>query len=88
MYINRPGVSTMRKKLDVRESMTFHEYLIAFIKMIRDPRAQQQDLADVHLEHLQQVIEDAAVRDWPSVRRWTQSAFDAVENGSLDWGDR
>ena len=68
MYISRPGFSTMRKKLDVLETMTFHEYVIAFIKMVRDPRAQLQDQMEVHLEHLQQVVEDAAVRDWSSVR--------------------
>ena len=88
MYINRPGMSTMRKKLEARDTMTFHEYLGSFVKMIRDPRAKLHDLLDVHLEHLQQVIEDAAVRDWPSVRRWSQSAFDKVENGTLDWDDR
>ena len=82
MYINRPGISTMRKKLDARETMTFHEYIVSFIKMVRDPRAGLHGLMDVHLEYLQQVVEDAAVRDWSSVRRWSQSAFDAVESGA------
>ena len=88
MYINRPGMTTMRKKLEARETMSFHEYIMSFIKMIRDPRAGLKDLMEVHLEHLQQVVEDAAVRDWSLVRRWSQSTFDAVENGSLSWSDR
>ena len=88
MYLDRPGLNTIKKKLDVRDTMTFHEYLIATIKMIRDPRAEQQDSNDHLLEHLQQVVQDAASRDWPSVRRWSQSTFDAVELGSLGWEDR
>ena len=39
MYISKPGVSTIRKKLEARESMSFVEYICAYIKMIRDPRA-------------------------------------------------
>ena len=88
MYLDRPGISTLTKKLDVRDTMTFHEYLICMIKMIRDPRADNQGLLDNHLEHLQQVIQDAAARDWPSVRRWSQSTFDAVEKGSASWDNR
>ena len=88
MYITRPGLGTLKKKLDARDSMSFHEYLICYIKMIRDPRAESQGMLDTHLEHLQQVIQDAAARDWPSVRRWSQSTFDAVENGSATWDDR
>ena len=88
MYLDRPGLSTLKKKLEVRDTMTFHEYLIATIKMIRDPRAEQQDSNEHLLEHLQQVVQDAASRDWPSVRRWSQATFDAVELGTLDWADR
>ena len=88
MYLDRPGLSTLKKKLDVRDTMTFHEYLTCTIKMIRDPRAGNKELVDTHLEHLQQVIQDASARDWPSVRRWSQSTFDAVERGSATWDDR
>ena len=88
MYLERPGLGTLKKKLDVRDTVSFHEYVICTIKMIRDPRAGNQDLLDSHLEHLQQVVQDAAVGDWPSVRRWSQSTFDAVERGAATWEDR
>ena len=88
MYLDRPGLSTIKKKLDVRDTMSFNEYTVSFLKMVRDPRAAQNDLLDLHLEHLQQVIEDAGSRDWPSVRRWSQATFDKVENGALSWEDR
>ena len=88
MYLSRPGLLTLKKKLNARETMTFHEYLIAYIKMLRDPKADLADISDFLLEHLQQVTEDAATRDWPSVRRWSQATFDAVEGGSAVWQDR
>ena len=88
MYLQRPGLSTLKKKLDARESMTFDEYIISYIKMIRDPRAEQTTSLDIQLEHLQQVVEDTATRDWPSVRCWSQTMFDAVEGGSASWEDR
>ena len=88
MYLSRPGLVSLNKKLDARETMTFHEYIVAFIKMIRDPKAELAGLNDFLLEHLQQVTEDAATRDWPSVRRWSQTTFDAVENGTTEWQDR
>ena len=60
-----------------------------YMYMLRDPRVDKRDISiDAQLEHLQQVIQDAATRDWPSVRRWSQATFDAVENGSCGWEDR
>ena len=56
--------------------------------MVRDPRTGLQDNVDVYLEHLQQVVEDASNRDWPSVRCWSQATFDAVERGAASWEDR
>ena len=88
MYLDRPGANTIKKKLDLRDSMTFHEYMSCFIKMIRDPLADQARNSDTLLEHLQQVVQDVAVRDWRSVRRWSQHTFDAMENGSYWWEDR
>ena len=88
MYLERPGAGTIKKKLELRETMTFHEYLVCYIKMVRDPRAGLAKQSDTLMEHLQQVVEDAATRDWPSVRRWSQVTFDAIENGTYDWADR
>ena len=89
MYLERPGVQNVKKKLELRDNMTQSEYLVSFIKMLRDPRIDKRDLnLDAQLQHLQQVIQDAATRDWPSVRRWSQATFDAVEAGSCAWDDR
>ena len=88
MYLSRLGLSTLKKKLDARESVTFNEYVSSYIKMIRDPRSELHGPLDAHLEHIQQVVEDAAIRDWPTVRRWSQAMFDAVETGALKWEDR
>ena len=88
MYLDRPGANTIKKKLDLRETMTFNEYVVAYLKMIRDPRVDLHGMVDHHLEHLQQVTEDAATRDWPSVRRWSNAMFDAVEGGSIQWEDK
>ena len=88
MYIKKPGVNTLKKKLDARESISFNEYVVAFIKMVRDPRAGQLKNVDNLLEHLQQVAEDTLVRDWPSARRWSQETFDAIERGDHSWDDK
>ena len=88
MYIQRPGVNTLKKKLDARESMTFNEYVFAFLKMTRDPRANlTEDMGNLLL-HLQQVAEDSILRDWSATRRWSQATFDAIERGDYTWADR
>ena len=88
MYLDRPGMTTIRKKLDARETMTFNEYVVAYLKMIRDPRAEQGQVIDKHIEHIQQIVQDASVREWAVVRKWSQSIFDAIEGGQLTWQDR
>ena len=87
MYLERPGLSTVRKRLDARQTMTYQEYILAYIKMIRDPRADQSHLVYYHLEHLQQMAEDALKRDWQAVRGWSQAVLDDIEKGSYNWAD-
>ena len=55
--------------------------------MIRDPRAKLESISLYLLEHLQQVVEDTATRDWPAARHWTQNTFDAIERGDYGWPD-
>ena len=88
MYMDRQGAYTLKKKLDLRDTMSFHEYVVSYIKMLRDPRSGQFAMVEEHLEHLQHVVEDAAVMDWPSVRRWSHATFDDVEKGEYAWSDR
>ena len=88
MFIERPGVNTMKKKLELRDSLPFNEYMAAYLRMIRDPRADQEHLNEFHVEHLQQVCEDSMKRDWPMVRRWSQATLDDIEKGKYGWEDR
>ena len=88
MYVKRPGVNTIKKRLDARESLSFNEYMLAYIKMIRDPRADQMVDVHYHLEHLQHLAEDALYRDWASARAWSQETLDEIEKGSYSWEDR
>ena len=87
MYVVRPGLNTLKKKLDARATITFHEYVVAFLKMVRDNRANLQQNHSHLLEHLQQVVEDAATRDWHAVREWSQGIFDAIGRDDLGWAD-
>ena len=89
MYLDRPGVETVKKKLELRNTMTYSEYMVAVIKLIRDPRHDQNEIPrDTLLEHVQQIVEDSTSRDWSTVRRWSQATFDAVERGDYSWQDR
>ena len=87
MYLTRQGVNTIKKKLEVRESMSFKEYILAYIKMVRDPRAAQTQSVYYHLEHLQHLAEDALLRDWPAARSWSQNTLDEIEKGTYSWQD-
>ena len=87
MYLDRPGLNTVRKKLDARQTMTYQEYVCAYLKMVRDPRANQSHLVYYHLEHLQQIAEDALKREWAATRDWSQKVLDEIEKGSYDWAD-
>ena len=87
MYLTKQGVNTLKKKLEARESMTFQEYILAYIRMVRDPRAAQSHLIYYHMEHLQNLAEDAIKRDWGAARSWSQSTLDDIEAGVYSWED-
>ena len=87
MYLNKPGVNTIKKKLEARDSMTFTEYILAYVKMIRDPRADQMGNIRAHLEHIQHLAEDAMARDWSGARGWSQQTLDDIEKGTYTWDD-
>ena len=63
--------------------MTYKEYMFAYLKMVRDPRAGQAHLIYYHMEHLPQVAEDALSRDWTAARRWWQGTLDSIEERGL-----
>ena len=84
-YHNRPGVNTIHKKLEVRESMTNPDYMLAYLKMVRDPRAKQAHLVYYFMEQL--LAEDALLRHWGVARAWSQNTLDEIERGTYTWHD-
>lgn len=88
MYISREGISTIKQKLEVRQSATPLEYIDATLALLADPRAfDTSDYVDI-MYHLRKVTRDSLERSWPSVRRWSQYVWDAVETGEITWADR
>ena len=88
MFLARPALNTIRKKRDTRESMTFNEYLVSFLKMLRHPKAAPYFNHALLLEHLQQVVEDSLIREWSVVRQWSQAMFDEFEPGDHAWENK
>ena len=88
MYVKRPGLNTIKKKLEVRESLSYNEYVLVYVTMIRDPRANHMNDIKYHLEHLQHLAEDALARDWAHARQWSQDTLDEIEKGTYTWQDQ
>ena len=88
MFLARTALNTIRKKRDARESMTFNEYLVSFLKMLRHPKTAPYFNHALLLEHLQQIVEDSLIREWSVVRRWSQAMFDKIEKGDHTWEDK
>lgn len=88
MYLSRDGISSVKQKLDARQTVTPLEYVDATLALLSDPRAfDVNDYVDI-MFHLRKVTRDSLERPWPSVRRWTQYVWDAVEAGEFTWADR
>ena len=80
-------MNTLNKKLEEGESMTFNEYILAYLRMIGDPRANRSHLIYYHMERLQHLAEDASQREWAASRAWSQKTPDEIEAGSYMWQD-
>lgn len=88
MYVYRDGLSTMKQKLEARQSITASEYIDATLSLLSDPRAFHPDDYPDIFDHLRKVSRDALERPWHAVRRWTQYIWDEVESGAMVWADR
>ena len=86
MYVAKLANSSLKKKLEYRDSMTAHEYTNAFVAMLANERAQSPDHF-AQLNHLKDVTHDAMVCKWPAVRAWFQFIFDKIEAGLYTWSD-
>lgn len=88
MYLYREGLSSMKQKLDARNTMSFNEYIDALLALLADTRAYRNaDYRDI-MHHASKVARDALERPWQAVRRWTQFVWDSVESGAFGWEDR
>ena len=58
------------------------------MKLIIDPKAATLVDRPHIMRHLRDVTHNAMERPWSAVRKWSQTVFDAVENGDFCWADR
>lgn len=87
MYLYREGVSTIKQKVEVRQTMTVIEYIDAMLALLADNRAyHRDDFVDI-MDHMRKVTRDAMERPWHAVRRWTQYVWDSIEAGAFTWAD-
>lgn len=85
MYIDREGLQTPKQRLEVRATMTFHEYMNCTLLLLNDEEAYDKSDLQHILFHLSAVATDAMFRPWPGVRRWTQAIWDYIERGKCQW---
>ena len=88
MYVTREGAQTVKQKLDIRSTLTYHEYMNALLALITDSRAFHPEERDHIMAHILDVSRDAMDRPWDTVRKWSQYIWDEVEKGNLTWRDR
>lgn len=87
MYLDREGIQTERQKLDVRASMSYHEYVCCLLSLLHDAKSHDSADRDHILSHFHAVATDAILRPWPNVRRWTQQVWDHIEKGRCKWSN-
>lgn len=88
MYLYREGVSTIKQKVEARQSINVTEYIDATLALLADNRAyHREDFVDM-MDHLRKVTRDALERPWHAVRRWSQFVWDSIESGAFTWADR
>lgn len=88
MYLYREGISTIKQKLEARQTISLNEYIDAMLALLADNRAYHRDDYIDMMDHLRKVTRDALERPWHAVRRWTQYVWDSIEAGAFTWADR
>ena len=87
MFLERPGLNTLKDKLAVRISLGSNEYINALIALLMEGGAvEHEDSAHV-LRHLHEVSTDSMARKWEPVRTWSQRVFDLVEKKKIKWDE-
>ena len=87
MFIQKPSLSNMKKKLEYRGSVSAQEYVAAFVRMLSDHRARDPSILVHQIAHLRDVTQDIINFSWPSVREWSHCVFDSIERGDYFWTD-
>lgn len=80
-------MSTLKQRLDNRNSLTPLEYIQASLSLLDDSTAYQPQDKDYIYKHTLYVATDALSRPWPAVRKWSQTIWDCVDRGRCVWSD-
>ena len=69
-----------------RRDLTMQEYICGYARMLL---TEIDPLSDMYamVSHLAQVAQDAATMPWPTVRTWTTTCLDYIEDGQATWAD-
>ena len=87
MFLERPGLNTLKEKLAVRITITSGEYVNALIALLMEDGAFTVEDGPHILRHLHEVSTDSMCRKWPAVRVWSQRVFDLIERKKIGWAD-
>ena len=88
MYVERDNIQSSRDRAAIRASMSYPEYLNAYLAMLRDHNAVDDRDRPFVLDHLFQVSQDVLSRPWHAVRRWSDTIFDKIDRCEIEWCDR
>ena len=69
-----------------RKDLTFHEYVCGYARMILTELDPHTDIYAM-INHLSQIAQDAAASPWPSVRTWTTTCLDYIQEDQAAWTD-
>ena len=69
-----------------RRDLTFQEYTCGYARMLLTEIDPDTDLYAM-ISHLSQVAQDAAAMPWPTVRTWSTTCLDYIEDEQATWAD-
>ena len=69
-----------------RHDLTFQEYVCGYARMLLTELDPHTDLYAI-INHLAHFAQDAASAPWPSVRVWTTTCLDYIDDGDVTWRD-
>ncbi len=92
MFIERYDIreSDYNKKFQIRFSITFDEYIHAYMKMLLSPNPPFPVVGAFrhHLNHIMEMSRQVKSKPWEYVRFWSLSLFDMLESGTISLEDQ